>query len=72
MRKGLSDLFAFGKVISAALLICGYIVFGLILGQKLVARGYPSVTTILLAAAGALVGVWQSWLWLRQVWKQTK
>lgn len=68
MNRGWSDLFAFGRVVSAALLICGYIVLGFLVGQKLTQKGYPSWITLLLGLAGALFGIWQAWIWVRSIW----
>ncbi|HPI97680.1 MAG TPA: hypothetical protein PLV56_02960 [Synergistales bacterium] len=70
MNKGWSDLLAYGKVVSTALLICGYIVLGFMVGQKLVNKGYPSWITIVLSVCGAFFGIWQGWIWLRSFWQR--
>jgi len=70
MNRSLSDLMTFGKVVSSALLICGYIVLGVILGKKLVSYGFADYFILILAFLGALIGLWQSWNWLKPLWKK--
>jgi len=60
----------FGKVVSSALLICGYIVLGFIIGKKLVAYGFADYFIFIIAFLGALIGLWQSWNWLKPLWKK--
>lgn len=70
MNRSFNDLMTFGKVISSALLICGYIVLGFVIGKKMVERGFPDWIIMILAFSGALLGLWQSWNWLKPLWKR--
>ncbi len=71
MDKRFEDLVYFGRIISSALLICGFVVLGLIIGQKLVERGYPNWVILLCALLGALFGLWQAWLWIKKLIKRS-
>ncbi|HPD96889.1 MAG TPA: hypothetical protein PLP89_01060 [Synergistales bacterium] len=59
------DLAAFSRVLSSALLLCGFIVFGVAGGRALVSRGYPGWTLPAAIAAGTLFGAWQAWSFLK-------
>lgn len=70
MKKGVQDLVSFGRIVSAALLICGYVVFGVLIGRKLVEKGYPHWMLLLCASAGAVFGLWQGWLMIKGIIKK--
>jgi len=70
MKRIYDDFLVFGKVISSALLICGYIVLGLLIAKKLIINGYPDWIIFVLPLAGALIGIWQTWLWLKSLWSK--
>ncbi len=71
MKKMYEDFLAFGKVISAALLLCGFVVLGLVAGKKLEASGKPGWVVPVLVLLGGVVGAWQAWLFLRQSWRKS-
>jgi hypothetical protein len=64
------DFLAFGKVVSAALLLCGFVVLGLVTGKKLEAAGKPGWVVPVLILLGGALGAWQAWAFLRQSWKK--
>lgn len=66
MRKGLEDLSAFGRIISIALLICGYIILGVILGKKLIDKGFPDWILLVCVVFAALLGLSQGWVMLKR------
>ncbi|MBR1671817.1 MAG: hypothetical protein IJ702_02715 [Fretibacterium sp.] len=64
MRSGLKDFAAFGRVLSTALAVAGYVFLGVWLSNWLQTNGYPiwlSLAALLLTAA---FGLWQGWLFL--------
>jgi hypothetical protein len=63
------DLLAFSKVISAALVVCGFIILGLLIGRQAAERGGPGWLVPAGAAVGALVGLSQGWAMIRPLWK---
>jgi hypothetical protein len=63
------DFVAFSKILSAALVVCGFIILGLLLGRQLAAKGAPGWVVPALAALGALVGMSQGWAMIRPLWK---
>jgi hypothetical protein len=70
LKKIYGDFLAFGKVVSAALLLCGFVVLGLMTGKKLEAAGKPGWVVPVLILVGGAVGAWQAWAFLRQSWKK--
>ena len=70
MKQSLQDLMAFGRVVSAAILICGYILLGVYLGRQLIGKGYPHWWAITLFFAAAFFGLWQGWIFVRPLWKK--
>ncbi|NLB83498.1 MAG: hypothetical protein GX791_04555 [Synergistaceae bacterium] len=65
--KRIEDILLFGKIISTAFLIGGYIFFGLLAGKKLSSMGYPEWLEIALPLLMAAIGLWQGWLYLRNI-----
>ncbi len=71
-RNTLEGLVVFGRVISAALLLGGFIVLGALMGNRLMADGWPAWAGAGCAAGGAAFGAWQAWLFLRPIWSKSK
>ena len=69
MPLRMKDFSAFSKVLSAALLVFGFIVLGLLVGRQAVARGGPLWAVPACTALGALVGMTQGWVMIRPLWK---
>ncbi|MDT8284404.1 MAG: hypothetical protein RQ767_02675 [Thermovirgaceae bacterium] len=65
MSKIGEDFAAFSRVLSSALLLCGFIVFGVVGGRALVSRGYPGWTLPVAIVLGTLFGAWQAWGFLK-------
>ncbi|NCC62097.1 MAG: hypothetical protein EOM12_14415 [Verrucomicrobiae bacterium] len=65
--KNYADLILFGKVVSTALLVVGYILLGYYLGRRLVDNGYPSWTHPALMLVGAIVGTHQMYFVIREL-----
>lgn len=70
MDKRVEDFLYFGRIIASALLICGYVVLGLLLGEKLVEKGFPHWIILVCATLGAFLGIWQAWLWIKKLIKK--
>lgn len=70
MKKGMQDLMTFGRVISAAILVCGYLLLGVFLGRQLIQRGFPQWVAVILFFVAAFFGLWQGWIFVRVVWKR--
>lgn len=70
MKKGLEDLMVFGRVISAAILVCGYLLLGVYLGRQLVQRGFPEWVAVVLFFVAAFFGLWQGWVFVRTIWRR--
>jgi len=66
MRKEFGDIFYFGRIISIALLICGYIVLGIILGRKLVEKGFPEWVLLVCVVFAAFFGLSQGWVLIKK------
>jgi len=71
-KKGFEDFMVFGKVISAALVLCGFLVLGLLIGRKLEGVGWPGWIVPLCAAGGAFLGAWQAWSFMKQAWRRNR
>ena len=69
MPLRMEDFSAFSKVLSAALLVFGFIVLWLLVGRQAVARGGPLWAVPACTALGALVGMTQGWVMIRPLWK---
>lgn len=63
------DFSAFSKIISAALLVCGFIVMGLLVGRQVAGKGGPGWAMPVGATLGAIVGLSQGWAMIRPLWK---
>ena len=71
LRSAFKDAALFGRVISAGLVVAGYVFAGVYLARWLErwveARGYPDWPASLVPAAAALFGLWQGWLFLTRL-----
>jgi len=65
MARLTEDLGAFTRVLSSALLLCGFIIFGVVGGRALVLWGYPGWTLPAAIIAGTAFGAWQAWSFLK-------
>lgn len=65
----MEDVAAFSKIVSAALLVCGFIILGLMIGRQLEGRGAPGWAVPAGAAVGAVAGMTQGWAMIRPLWK---
>ena len=62
--KNLREVFMFGKVLSAGLVIAGYAFLGVWLSNWLVNNGWPVLIALMAVPAVAAFGMWQGWLFL--------
>lgn len=69
MPLRMEDFSAFSKVLSAALLVFGFIVLGLLVGRQVAGRGGPDWAVPACTVLGALVGMTQGWAMIRPLWK---
>lgn len=69
MPLRMEDFSAFSKVLSAALLVFGFIVLGLLVGRQVAGRGGPDWAVPACTALGAVVGMTQGWAMVRPLWK---
>ena len=67
-----SELMLFGKVVSSALLVVGYILLGYYLGRKLIENGYPPWTQPALVVLGAAIGAHQMVIVVREMISKVK
>lgn len=72
MSKIGKDFAAFSRVLSSALLLCGFIVLGVVGGRSLVQRGYPEWTLHAATVLGTFFGAWQAWMFLKAGIKKRK
>lgn len=72
MGKIGEDFATFARVISSALLLCGFIVLGVVGGRALVQRGYPEWMLHAATILGTLFGAWQAWVYLKMGIKNRK
>jgi len=65
MSKIGEDFAAFARVLSSALLLCGFIILGVVGGRALVQRGYPDWTLHAATIFATFFGAWQAWTFLK-------
>lgn len=63
--RNIQDYVMFGKIISAALLIAGYVILGVVVSHRLVERGWPEWVNMAGPALMAVFGLSQGWFLLR-------
>lgn len=66
------DLIVFGKIVSTAFLIGGYIGLGYLLGDFLSKRGYSDGFVPGCMFLGAVIGLHQAWLLVRSILQQVR
>lgn len=71
-RTNLKDVALFGRVVSAGLVVAGYVFMGVYLAQWLEGRGYPDWAVSLTPVGTALFGLWQGWLFLTRLTRREK
>jgi len=69
-RNPLEGLLVFGRVASAALLLGGFILLGMLIGNRLVSAGHSGWVGAACSAAGAAFGAWQAWVFLKPLWSR--
>lgn len=62
--KNFREVFLFGKVLSAGLVVAGYAFLGVWLSERLAARGWPLLVSVGAIPLVAGFGMWQGWLFL--------
>lgn len=65
--KGYKDLLLFGKVLSIAFLVSGYVILGFFAGRKLQEMGYPAWTRAACTIIGAAIGIHQGYHLLKEI-----
>ncbi len=70
MKKQLEDLLSFGRIVGAALVVMGFVLLAVFLGNKARDAGYPSAVVFLIYLLGAFFALWQGWLSLKVFWKK--
>jgi hypothetical protein len=66
------DAILFGRVLSAGLLVGGYVFGGVYIARWMENRGFNSALTAAVPVAVAFFGLWQGWLFLSQIGKKHK
>ncbi len=66
----LKDIALFGKIISIALLFCGYILMGLYIGREIALKGGPHWSTSTGAVLGTLIGGFHGTWAIREILKK--
>ncbi len=66
------DLIVFGKIVSTALLIGGYIGLGYLFGDFLSKKGYSDGFIPGCMFFGAIIGLHQAWLMVRSILQQIR
>lgn len=64
--KNLRDLFLFGKVLSAGLVIAGYAFLSVWCAGKLSENGFNALVSLSVIPLITGFGVWQAWLFLKK------
>lgn len=67
--KGLRDVLMFGRVLSAGLVVAGYVFLGVWLSDWLAKNGWPLIVAMMAVPVVAVFGMWQGWLFLTK-WRK--
>ena len=67
--KGLRDVMAFGKVLSAGIVVAGYAFLGVWLSNWLAENGWPLLISLCAVPVVTAFGMWQGWLFLTKTGK---
>lgn len=62
--ESLRDVVMFGRVLSAGLVVAGYVFLGVWLMNWLVSEGWPVIVAVCALPVVAGFGMWQGWLFL--------
>ncbi len=62
--ESLRDVVMFGRVLSAGLVVAGYVFLGVWLMNWLVSEGWPVIAAVCALPVVAGFGMWQGWLFL--------
>ena len=62
--KGLREVMMFGRVLSAGLVVAGYVFLGVWLSDWLAKNGWPVLAALCAVPVVAGFGMWQGWLFL--------
>lgn len=65
--KNFKDVALFGRVLSTGVLIAGYAFGGVYIARWLEGKGFPSLLVTLTPFLVALFGLWQGWLYIKQI-----
>ncbi len=66
------DIILFGRVISAGLVVAGYVFAGVFIARWLERNGYPSLLVTLTPPGAAFFGLWQGWLFIASAVRSNK
>lgn len=72
MKIRADDLIVFGKIISVAFLIGGFIFLGHLVGGYCIDKGCPEWSRSAGMAAGAVIGLYQAWMVIRSIIQDIK
>ena len=72
MKMRADDIIVFGKIISVAFLIGGFIFLGYLVGGYCIDKGCPEWSRSLGMAAGAVIGLQQAWMVIRSIIEDMK
>ncbi|MDR2175722.1 MAG: hypothetical protein LBO82_07260 [Synergistaceae bacterium] len=61
------DVILFGQVLSAGLVVGGYILGGVCAARWMAGRGFGSAAVAAAPLAAAFFGLWQGWLFLSRI-----
>ena len=66
------EFFMFGRVLSAGLVVAGYMFLGVWLSNWLNENGWPLLVSVGAVPVVAIFGMWQGWLFLTKGRKKNK
>ncbi|MDR1731073.1 MAG: hypothetical protein LBR61_03170 [Synergistaceae bacterium] len=70
--NSLSGVFFFGRMLSAAFLMGGYVFAGVYIADWMGRRGWSSVWVVIMPIAASLLGLWQGWVFIRGLGREIK
>ncbi len=68
--NNLRDVLAFGKVLSAGIVVAGYAFLGVWLSDWLAKNGWPVLVSLCAVPIVTVFGMWQGWLFLTKTGKK--
>lgn len=69
-KKTLKNIAIFAKIISASVLLAGFVLIGLFAARKLEAMNYPPWVNLSVLLIIVAFGLWQAWLSVNQTLKK--